>query len=151
MERKRLVHDSEQSYMNASYNLDDDITDGRANRDESGKFLPGRSGNPNGRPKDLHQVTQYARQYSKEAIDRLVFWMRTDDAKASPAAANALLNRGYGMPSQVLEHSGAGGVPLAPPSLSVTFVAAAPTIDQPVQPAIETPAEPATEPVDKPE
>lgn len=37
-----------------------------------------------------------ARAYTQEAIDRLVYWMKSDDARVSVAAANALLDRAWG-------------------------------------------------------
>ena len=42
----------------------------------SGKFAPGQSGNPEGRPKDEHRVAELARSYTLEAIDTLVELMR---------------------------------------------------------------------------
>ena len=38
-------------------------------RDRSGQFLPGQSGNPGGRPKDEHRVSELARSYTAEAIE----------------------------------------------------------------------------------
>jgi HEAT repeat protein len=65
-------------------------------------FPKGISGNPGGRPKVLGDVQALARQKSPEAINTLANIM--DDQKAPPAArvaaANALLDRGYGKPTQ---------------------------------------------------
>jgi hypothetical protein len=65
-------------------------------------FPKGVSGNPGGRPKVLGDVQELARQKSPEAITPLANIMH--DEKAPPAArvaaANALLDRGYGKPTQ---------------------------------------------------
>ena len=65
----------------------------------------GRSGNPGGRPKALADVQAYARQQTNRAIDVLAAIMI--DEKASPAAriaaANALLDRGYGKPTFIVD------------------------------------------------
>ena len=74
------------------------------------KFEKGVSGNPGGRPKELHDVKSLARQYTKEAIERLVAWMKSDNAKASVSASMALLDRGYGKPAQ--EVTGLEGGPI---------------------------------------
>jgi hypothetical protein len=50
-----------------------------------------------------------ARKHTAEAIERLVHWMRSDDSRASVAATQALLDRGYGRPTSHLEHAGADG------------------------------------------
>jgi len=71
-----------------------------------GKFQKGQSGNPGGRPKEVDEVKELARQHGPEAVKKLVDWLRSDNAKASVSAANALLDRGYGKPAQPLEHSG---------------------------------------------
>jgi hypothetical protein len=63
-------------------------------------WVKGQSGNPGGRPKELKEITRLARDLSPEAILRLAFWMRSDNAKASVAASNAILDRGYGKPTQ---------------------------------------------------
>jgi hypothetical protein len=46
-----------------------------------------------------------ARKHTAEAVERLTHWMRSDNASASVAAANALLDRGYGKPAQVVNLS----------------------------------------------
>jgi hypothetical protein len=65
-------------------------------------FEKGKSGNPVGRPKKDHRVQRLARLRSVEAIERLTFWMRSDDPKASVAACIAILNRAFGRPAQAL-------------------------------------------------
>jgi hypothetical protein len=53
-----------------------------------------------------------ARTYTKEAVETLAGIMRNDKAPSAArvAAANGLLDRGYGKPPQALEHSGSGVV-----------------------------------------
>ena len=67
------------------------------NRNSSGQFVPGQSGNPGGRPKDDHRVAELARSYTVEAIDTLVELMRDGkDERVRGTAAQALLDRGWG-------------------------------------------------------
>jgi hypothetical protein len=70
-------------------------------------FPKGISGNPGGRPKVLGDVQELARQKSPEAITTLANIMQ--DEKAPPAArvaaANALLDRGYGKPTQPISQT----------------------------------------------
>lgn len=56
-------------------------------------------------------IRDIARQYTGEAIDALVGVLRADDSPAAAivAASNALLDRGYGKPSQVLAGDEDGG------------------------------------------
>lgn len=75
-------------------------------------FTKGRSGNPGGRPKAEGEVRDLARKYTKDAIERLVHWMKSENAKASVVASQALLDRGYGKPGQAVELTGKGGGPL---------------------------------------
>ena len=72
-----------------------------------GKPWPkGRSGNPGGRPKVAADIKAEARTHTKEALDRLVHWMRSDDPQASIRAAMAILDRGCGKPEQNLALKG---------------------------------------------
>ena len=63
-------------------------------------FVKGKSGNPGGRPKQDIDIKELARAHTKEAVKRLAFWLRSNNAKASVSAASALLDRGYGKPHQ---------------------------------------------------
>jgi hypothetical protein len=60
----------------------------------------GQSGNPGGRPRVAADVREEARKHTREALNRLVHWMRSDDPQASIRAATALLDRGCGKPAQ---------------------------------------------------
>lgn len=73
-----------------------------ANPTGKGGFKPGQSGNPGGRPKVIADVKDLARSHTETAIATLVDVMTTEDqpAAARVAAANAILDRGYGKPSQ---------------------------------------------------
>ena len=70
-------------------------------------FQKGISGNPGGRPKVLGDVQELAREKSPEAITTLANIMRDDKAPpaARVAAANALLDRGYGKPTQPISQT----------------------------------------------
>ena len=45
-------------------------------RNKNGRFLPGISGNPGGRPPEVGDVRELAREYTEEAIETLVDLMR---------------------------------------------------------------------------
>jgi hypothetical protein len=62
-------------------------------------FPTGMSGNPDGRPKAIAEVRDLARQHIRKAIQTLVTVMQSGESdSARVAAANALLDRGFGKP-----------------------------------------------------
>jgi hypothetical protein len=82
-------------------------------RDAHGRWLPGtRSPNPNppGRPVVAAEVKKLARTYSVEAIETLVELMRdkNEPGTTRKAAADSLLDRGFGKPVQQIEAGGPG-------------------------------------------
>jgi hypothetical protein len=69
----------------------------------NGRWAPGRSGNPGGRPGGVAEVRELARRHTVEAIECLLKELRDGDTShARIAAANALLDRGWGRPTQPL-------------------------------------------------
>lgn len=74
-----------------------------------GTFKKGQSGNPGGRPKDVGEVKDLARKHTKDAVERLVHWLHSDNPKASVSAASVLLDRGWGKAAQSVAHTGPDG------------------------------------------
>jgi hypothetical protein len=76
------------------------------------KWKKGQSGNPSGLRKDgqprrkrqkqppgsmsRNEFIALARSYSGEALERLVFWMRSKNARMSTRASQLLIERGHG-------------------------------------------------------
>jgi hypothetical protein len=80
-------------------------------RDERGRWLPGTLPPSNGRPKAEVHVRELARKYTEDAIRVLVEIALTGKKEsARAAAAEALLDRAWGRPSQALEVSGDAGL-----------------------------------------
>lgn len=77
-------------------------------------WQPGQSGNPGGRPRVVADIRALAQLEGAACIETLI--EIRDDKKASPvarsAAAQALLDRGYGRAIQRQEHTGADGGPI---------------------------------------
>lgn len=86
-------------------------------------FKKGQSGNPGGRPKEAPEVKELARSHTARAIERLAYWLDSDNAKASVAAALALLDRAWGRPTQAVEMTGKDGGPIATAEVSDIEVA----------------------------
>ena len=63
-----------------------------------GRFAPGKSGNPGGRPREVGRVKELARQHTEEAVGTLVAVMRNRKSPAASRirAAELLLDRGWG-------------------------------------------------------
>jgi len=77
-------------------------------------FQPGQSGNPGGRPKALKDIEEAARAHTEDAIATLAAICKNPSAPdaARVAAANALLDRGWGRPKQRNEQIGPDGQPI---------------------------------------
>lgn len=92
---------------------------------QGGKFEKGKSGNPGGRPKEVAEVRDLAREHTTQAIGTLVAIMndKTEPGRARAAAAETILNRGWGKPMQPTEHSGPNGSAI-PLKAEVAFVSA---------------------------
>lgn len=74
-------------------------------------FKAGQSGNPSGRPKVPQHIREMARALTEEAIGTAAEIMRNpaETGSARMAAVNAILDRGWGKPSQPLDGDGEGG------------------------------------------
>lgn len=72
-------------------------------------FKKGASGNPAGRPrKAIGDLSQEARRYAGLALNTLVEICRKGTERNRLAAANSLLDRGYGRPVQAIDMITAG-------------------------------------------
>lgn len=74
-----------------------------ANRDPSGRWLPGVTGNGGGRPRTDPEVRQALEAGSLAAAQRLVGLVSDPDPRIALAASVALLDRVLGKPAQAIE------------------------------------------------
>jgi len=66
-----------------------------------GRWVPGASPNPGGRPAGMAEVRDLARSYTAIAIEKLAHLVQhAKSEQACIAAASALLDRGWGRPTQ---------------------------------------------------
>jgi hypothetical protein len=88
-------------------NQDDETPPNKTDHNRDGRFKKGQSGNPGGRPKIFTEVKQAAREHTEAAIEALVGVVNNEEAPAAArvAAANAILDRGWGKPGQYIETS----------------------------------------------
>ena len=83
------------------------------NRREKGKFTPGASGNPGGRPQLPPELKEAAKALSPEALNILAEIMRDPEATegARVRAAECIMNRAYGTPPASVEVTNLSDLP----------------------------------------
>ena len=68
-----------------------------------GGFQKGESGNPGGRPKLPADIREAFKAKAPEALEVLTRCLQSDDDRIAMMAAQAILDRGYGKPTQSID------------------------------------------------
>lgn len=66
-------------------------------------FQPGQSGNPSGRPKVTATIKSMAREAAPMAFQKVIDLLQSEDERVAFVAAQEILNRAYGKPTQYLD------------------------------------------------
>ena len=74
-----------------------------ANRKDNGRFAPGISGNPGGRPKLPAEMREIFQAKAPEAFEVLCKHLNAKDPRVAVAAATQILDRAYGRPVQQVD------------------------------------------------
>ena len=76
-----------------------------ANRDKTGRFIQGVSGNPSGRPKRIEELTVTCRGLTPDAMTTVQEIMTSPDARGADRiqAARLVLEYAWGKPSQQVD------------------------------------------------
>jgi len=78
-------------------------------------FLPGRSGNPGGRPKRAMKLIETIQRHThdgEDLVDFMLLTFRSGPMRYRMEAAHWLTERGFGRAPQVVEHTGEDGDPI---------------------------------------
>lgn len=73
---------------------------GRKRSGNAGSFKPGQSGNPAGRRVEVGPIKELAKQHTVAAINTLVRGLKAKSERTRIAAAEVLLDRGWGKATQ---------------------------------------------------
>ena len=73
------------------------------NRTDKGRFAPGWSGNPTGRPKLPAEMKEMFQTKAPEAFEVLCKHLHASDPRVSVSAATQILDRAYGRPVQSID------------------------------------------------
>jgi hypothetical protein len=80
---------------------------------EGRRFVPGKSGNPGGRPKEWTEFKQQCRDHSPLALQTLLESLKDEEGNVRNKAAEILLAYAWGKPTQAVEMSGPEGSPVS--------------------------------------